>query len=56
MVPNNREAVLGPCSFCGGSVEARYVIIRYETAAGESGCWAECPHCREIVDPESNVE
>jgi predicted RNA-binding Zn-ribbon protein involved in translation (DUF1610 family) len=56
MAPDNREAVRGPCSFCGETVTGRHVIIRYETAAGEPGLWAECPNCGEIVDPISDAQ
>lgn len=56
MAPENREAALGTCSFCGEAVEERHVIIQYETAAGELGRWAECPSCSEIVDPISDVQ
>ncbi len=53
MAPDNQKTVRGPCSFCGETVTDRHVIIRYETAAGEPGLWAECPNCGEIVDPTS---
>ncbi|SEA39949.1 hypothetical protein SAMN04488065_2950 [Haloplanus vescus] len=51
MAPDNRQAVLGTCSFCGDNVTEGYVILRYETTAGEPGVWAECPGCGEVVDP-----
>jgi hypothetical protein len=37
--------------FCGEEVSGRHVIIRYETAGGDPGLWAECPGCNDIVDP-----
>lgn len=51
MAPDDREAALGTCSFCGETVADQHVIIQYETAAGELGYWAECRNCGEIVDP-----
>ncbi|WP_439331102.1 DUF7837 family putative zinc-binding protein [Halorubrum ezzemoulense] len=51
MAPNNSEIVRGACSFCGETVTGRHAIIRYETATGTPGMWAECPGCGEIVDP-----
>ncbi|WP_445972123.1 DUF7837 family putative zinc-binding protein [Halorubrum miltondacostae] len=51
MTPNDPETVRGDCSFCGETVTGRHVIIYYETAGGNTGVWAECPRCGEIVDP-----
>lgn len=41
---------LGPCPQCGADVGSVNVLIRYEFD-GEPAAWAECPHCRVIVDP-----
>jgi hypothetical protein len=42
---------LGPCPFCGAAVADKQVIVEYETSDGETAVWAECPDCRDIVDP-----
>jgi len=54
MTSEHRNIVRGPCPFCGATVEERHVIIRYRTRAGEPRCWAECPRCRDVIDPVSN--
>ncbi|WP_455768282.1 DUF7837 family putative zinc-binding protein [Halorubrum ezzemoulense] len=51
MTPDDPETVRGDCSFCGETVTSRHAIIHYETAGGDTGVWAECPSCGEIVDP-----
>ncbi|WP_449404445.1 DUF7837 family putative zinc-binding protein [Halorubrum persicum] len=51
MTPNDPETVRGDCSFCGETVTGRHAIIHYETADGDTGVWAECHSCGEIVDP-----
>jgi len=44
-------STLGSCPRCGASVASADVLIRYETADGGTAVWAECPDCREVVDP-----
>ncbi|WP_445972119.1 DUF7837 family putative zinc-binding protein [Halorubrum miltondacostae] len=51
MTSNDPETVRGDCSFCGETVTDRHAIIHYETTGGDTGVWAECPRCGEIVDP-----
>jgi hypothetical protein len=46
-----QPATLGYCPFCGDTVTEHDVLIRYETTDGELGVWAECPGCRDVVDP-----
>lgn len=47
-----QNAPLGSCSFCGATVSRQDTIIEYERDDGSTGIWAECPACREVVDPE----
>jgi len=54
MVSEPANILRGPCPLWGATVEGRHVIIRYRTRAGESGCWAECPSCRDVIDTISN--
>jgi len=54
MASEYRNTVRGSCSFCGATVEERHVIIHYRTRAGKPRCWAECPSCRDVIDPVSN--
>ncbi len=56
MEPTKSKKVLGNCSFCQAEVQHRHVIIDYENDDGESGYWAECPNCNEIVDPTTDAE
>lgn len=53
METTDSDTVLGACTFCGETVADRHVIIEYERESGELGVWAQCPGCREIVDPTS---
>jgi hypothetical protein len=46
-----QPSTLGTCPFCGEAVTEHDVLIRYETADGGPGVWAECPGCRDVVDP-----
>ncbi|WP_455429065.1 DUF7837 family putative zinc-binding protein [Halopenitus persicus] len=45
MSTQNRH--LGKCPHCGGEILSYHVLIEYT-----SGVWAECPDCRDVVDPE----
>ncbi|WP_449404584.1 DUF7837 family putative zinc-binding protein [Halorubrum vacuolatum] len=52
----NPEAVLGTCPVCGQTVANRHVLIRYAKASGDQGVWAECPGCKDVIDPVSQPE
>jgi len=43
---------LGNCPFCNARVPKYQAIIEFETN-GEQRVFAECPECREVVDPGS---
>jgi DNA-directed RNA polymerase subunit RPC12/RpoP len=44
---------VGRCPQCGREIPEAYLLIEYETEAGETGRWAECPECDEVVSPNS---
>jgi hypothetical protein len=46
------NSILGRCPNCGAEIPQSYVLIEYETNAGEKACFAECPECLEVVAPE----
>lgn len=41
---------VGACPVCGTGVPRTDVLIEYETDTGPAA-YAECPGCREVVDP-----
>jgi len=43
-------ASFGTCPACGADIARIDVLIEYE-ADGEPAAYAECPDCREVVDP-----
>lgn len=44
-------SVLGNCPECGAAVPRPWLLIEYERSDGESGRYAECPDCGEVVRP-----
>jgi len=48
---DDRES-LGRCPDCGHRILPQLVLVEYETDDGETGTWAECPRCDDVVDPE----
>lgn len=50
---NNSDRILGRCPNCGDDIPSAYLLIEYKTDAGETGQWAECPGCTEVVDPDT---
>jgi uncharacterized C2H2 Zn-finger protein len=43
---------LGQCPRCGHEIPPGLLLVEYETDDGETGIWAECPRCDDVVDPE----
>jgi hypothetical protein len=43
---------LGRCPECGESIPAAWLLVEYEKDDGETGIWAECPACEDVVEPE----
>lgn len=41
---------LGICPFCSAEVATTDVLIEYESADGPA-VYAECPECRDVVNP-----
>jgi hypothetical protein len=46
-------SLVGRCPQCGRELSEAYLLIEYETEAGETGRWAECPKWDEVIDPIS---
>ncbi len=50
-LPMTREVtVRGSCPHCETTIDARHVLIEYQTDAGPAA-YAECPECRDVVNP-----
>jgi endogenous inhibitor of DNA gyrase (YacG/DUF329 family) len=47
---DNTAATVGDCPVCGTGVPRIDVLIEYGTDTGPAA-YAECPGCREVVDP-----
>lgn len=45
------DSSLGRCPRCGAEIPEAYLLIRYETAAGEESSFAECPDCEDVITP-----
>lgn len=43
--------VLGDCPHCGEPVTEPWLLIEYERENGDSGRYAECPVCGDVVRP-----
>jgi hypothetical protein len=43
-------STVGSCPVCGTSIARTDLLIEYETDGGPAA-YAECPDCREVVDP-----
>jgi len=50
-MPDDPE-ILGRCPDCGESISQPWVLVEYETEDGETGIWAECPACEDVVAPK----
>ena len=44
--------VLGRCPDCGKRISQAWLLVEYEKDTGETGIWAECPDCEDVVAPE----
>jgi hypothetical protein len=43
---------LGVCPECGADIDHVQILIEYEQEDGETGRFAECFACNEVVRPE----
>ncbi|WP_226023718.1 hypothetical protein [Halomicrobium salinisoli] len=50
---NPDEATLGVCPDCGSEIRPVHAIIEYEKPDGQTGVYAECPECTDVVESES---
>ena len=50
-MPNDAD-ILGRCPDCGKSISRAWLLVEYETDDGDTGIWAECPDCDDVVAPE----
>jgi hypothetical protein len=46
------EASLGRCPECGKRLPTVWLLVEYEKEDGQTGIWAECPDCEDVVAPE----
>ncbi len=46
------DSPLGCCPDCGESISEAWLLVEYTKANGETGIWAECPACEDVVAPE----
>mgnify|MGYP000147404188 CR=1 FL=1 len=42
---------IGVCPDCESALARADVLVEYETAAGEVGCYADCVDCDDVVRP-----
>ena len=45
------DGQLGVCPHCETDIHARDVLIEYREV-NETGIWADCPNCSEVVHPQ----
>ncbi len=50
-MPEDPE-ILGRCPNCGESISEVWLLVEYEIDGGDTGIWAECPDCDDVVAPE----
>ncbi|MCU4716602.1 MULTISPECIES: phage terminase large subunit family protein [Halapricum] len=46
------ESYLGRCPECGEDISEAWLLVKYTKDNGETGIWAECPNCEDVVAPE----
>jgi hypothetical protein len=46
------DGVLGRCPNCATKITRAWLLIEYENTEGQTGIWAECPNCSDVVDPD----
>jgi len=46
------ESSLGRCPDCGEPISTAYLLVEYEKEDGQTGIWADCPSCDDVVAPE----
>jgi len=49
---NSDASKLGRCPKCDTPIPEVWLLIEYEKANGETGIWAECPDCADVVSPD----
>jgi len=47
------NGILGTCPQCGREIPRAYLLIEYDAEDGTTGCWAECPECDEVINPDA---
>ena len=50
---SDSDRTLERCPQCNEAIPSVYLLIEYETDTGQTGRWAECPDCGEVVDPDA---
>jgi len=46
------DGVLDWCPDCATKITRAWLLIEYENTEGQTGIWAECPECDDVVEPE----
>jgi len=49
---NTNESFLGDCPNCGERIPEARLLVEYTKDDGETGIWADCPSCNDVVAPE----
>jgi hypothetical protein len=45
-------SILGRCPNCDEPISEAWLLVEYEKDDDETGVWAECPACDDVVSPE----
>lgn len=49
---NADKSSLGCCPHCGERIPTAWLLVEYTKDNGQTGIWAECPDCADVVAPE----
>lgn len=49
---NTNESFLGQCPNCGKQIPEARLLVEYTKDDGETGIWADCPACNDVVAPK----
>lgn len=46
------DSPLGCCPECDERIPPGWLLVEYQKDSGETGIWAECPGCDDVVQPQ----
>ncbi len=52
----NNPPSLGHCPTCNREISQAWKLIEYEQADGDTGIFAECPSCDEVIKPQRSPD